>query len=63
MYLNNYQYLKRKEILIVILLFLFSVAVRIPIIFIFGDTSLENEWGILVTNLIINGTLSLKNLY
>ena len=61
MYLNNYQYLKRKEILIVILLFLFSVAIRIPIILIFGDTNLENEWGILVNNLIYHGTLAIKN--
>ena len=59
---NDYQLLRRKETFVVILLVLFSAAVRIPIIFIFGDTSLENEWGILVTNLIINGTLSLKNL-
>ena len=61
MYLNNYQYLKRKEILIVILLFLFSVAIRIPIILIFGDTNLENEWDILVNNLINHGTLAIKN--
>ena len=59
---NDYLLLRRKETFVVILLVLFSAAVRIPIIFIFGDTSLENEWGILVTNLIINGTLSLKNL-
>ena len=31
--------------------------IRIPIIFIFGDTSLENEWEILVHNLIIHGQL------
>ena len=61
MYLNNYQYLKRKEILIVILLFLFSVAIRIPIVLIFGDTNLENEWDILVNNLINHGTLAIKN--
>jgi len=61
MYLNNYQYLKRKEIPIVILLFLFSVAIRIPIILIFGDTNLENEWGILVNNLINHGTLAIEN--
>ena len=61
MYLNNYQYLKRKETFVVILLVLFSAAVRIPIILIFGDTNLENEWGILVNNLITHGTLALKN--
>ena len=62
MYLNDNQYLKRKEVPVVIMLVLFSAVIRIPIILIYGDTSLENEWGILVTNLIINGTLSLKNL-
>ena len=46
---------------VVILLFLFSVAVRIPIVLIFGDTALENEWRILVYNLINHGTLALMN--
>ena len=57
MYLNNYQYLKNKETYLLIVLFLFSFLIRIPIIFIFGDTSLENEWEILVHNLIIHGQL------
>ena len=57
MYLNNYQYLKNKETYLLIFLFLFSFLIRIPIIFIFGDTSLENEWEILVHNLIIHGQL------
>ena len=59
--MDSYQYLKKKETIIPILLILFSVAVRIPVILIWGDTSLENEWGILVNNLILHGTLSLKN--
>ena len=57
MYLNNYQYLKNKETYLLIFLFLFSFLIRIPIIFIFGDTSLEHEWEILVHNLIIHGQL------
>ena len=61
MYLTNYQYLKKKETLIVIWLVLFSAFIRIPIILILGDTNLENEWGILVNNLIEHGTLALKN--
>tara|TARA_Y100000590_G_scaffold426042_1_gene534648 strand:- start:3100 stop:4320 length:1221 start_codon:yes stop_codon:yes gene_type:complete len=59
--MNSYQYLKRKETLIPILLIVFSVVLRIPVIFIWGDTNLENEWGILVNNLILHGTLSLKS--
>ena len=47
MYLNNYQYLKNKETYLLIFLFLFSFFIRIPIIFIIGDTSIENEWELL----------------
>jgi len=61
MYLNDNQYLKRKEVPVVIMLVLFSAVIRIPIILIYGDTSLENEWDILVNNLINHGTLALKN--
>ena len=61
MHLSIYQYLKKKEALIAISLLLVSVAVRVPIVLIFGDVSLENEWGILVKNLINHGTLALKN--
>ena len=61
MYLNNYQYLEKKETFKIILLFLVSVAIRIPVILFFGDTYLENEWGILHYNLTKHGTLALKN--
>jgi hypothetical protein len=61
MQFNNNQYLKRKENLVILLLILFSATVRIPVILIYGDTHLENEWGILVNNLINHGTLALKN--
>ena len=54
MYLNNYQYLKNKETTKLILLILFSLLIRIPVILIFGDSNLDNEWGVLVNNLIIN---------
>ena len=57
MYLNNYQHLKNKETYLLIFLFLFSFFIRIPSIFIFGDTSLENEWKILVNNLTDYGKL------
>ena len=58
MYLNNYQYLKNKETVKLFLLILFSLLIRIPVILMFGDSNLENEWGVLVNNLIINQTLA-----
>ena len=61
MYMNSYQYLKRKETLIPILLILFSVVIRIPVVLIWGDTNFENEWSVLVNNLILHDTLSLKS--
>ena len=57
MFLDNYHYLKNKEIYISILLFLFSFFSRIPVIILFGDTSLEYEWLYLVSNLIEHGQL------
>jgi len=61
MYLNSFQHLKNKETYLLIFLFLFSFIIRIPSIFIFGDTSLENEWRILVNNLTDYGKFSLIN--
>ena len=57
MYLNNYQRLENKEIYLLSFLFLFSFLVRIPSIVIFGDTSLENEWGFLTNCLNEHGKL------
>ena len=48
MYLNSFQHLKNKETYLLIFLFLFSLLIRIPTVFIFGDIGLENEWKILV---------------
>ena len=61
MYLNNYQHLKNKETYLLIFIFLFSFLIRIPVIFIFGDTRLDNEWGIIVNNLTDYGKFSLVN--
>ena len=58
MFLNNYHHLKKKEIYTLILLIIFSIFIRIPTIAVFGDTSLDNEWGVLVNNLIIHKTLA-----
>ena len=67
MFLNNYHHLKKKEIYTLILLIILSIFIRIPTIAIFGDTSLDNEWGVLVNNLIVHGTLAINyqndNLY
>ena len=57
MYLNNYQYSKNKEVYLLIFLFFFSFLIRIPTIFILGDTNLENEWEFLVKHLIDYGKL------
>ena len=59
MHLNSFQRLKNKETYLLIFLFLFSFLVRIPAIVIFGDTSLEHEWKIIVNNLTDYGKLSL----
>ena len=59
MYLNNYLDIKKKEILIIFLLITFSALIRIPVIIIFGDTNLENEWVQLVNSLINQKGLSM----
>ena len=59
--MNNYQHLKNKETYLLFFLFLFSFLIRIPVIFIFGDTRLDNEWGIIVNNLTDYGKFSLVN--
>ena len=56
-----YNYLKfrnNKESLLIILLFFFSLFARIPVIMILGDVTLENEWGIMLYNLVNYNTLS-----
>ena len=58
MYLSNYQLSKKKETTVLIFLFLISAIARIPIILLYGDTTLDNEWGILVNNLITHNTLA-----
>ena len=59
MLLYNYlKSIKNKEALSIILLFLLSFAVRIPVILILGDTILDNEWGIMHYNLINHNILS-----
>ena len=51
------KFYKNKEIYLWIFLFLFSFFIRVPSIFIFGDTSLENEWRGLVYHLTNYGKL------
>ena len=58
MFFKNYHYLKNKEIYLLILLILFSIFIRIPVIFLYGDIALENEWLILVNNLTNHGILA-----
>ena len=58
MFLKNYHYLKNKEIYLLTLLILFSFFIRVPVIFLYGDIALENEWLILVNNLTNHGILA-----
>mgnify|MGYP000619119159 CR=1 FL=1 len=62
MFLNNYHHFKNKEISILIFLFLSSVLIRIPTIFILGDASLENEWKDIVNSLSEHGQFLYKGL-
>ena len=61
MFLNNYHQIKNKEIYVVLFLILFSIIIRLPAVFMFGDTNIENEWGSLYKNLIIHGKLIYEN--
>jgi len=62
MFLKNYHHFKNKEIYILIFLFLSSVLIRIPTIFILGDASLENEWKDIVNSLSEHGQFLYKGL-
>ena len=53
MHLSIDQYSKNKETYLLIFLFLFSFLIRVPSIFILGDSSLENEWEFLVKHVYI----------
>ena len=56
-----YNYLKfrnNKGSLLIILLFFSSLFARIPVILILGDVSLENEWVVMLKNLVNHNTLS-----
>jgi len=61
MLLNKYNFIKNKETHTLILLVLLSVSIRIPVLVIYGDTSLEYEWKFLVENLIEYKQLGWKN--
>ena len=58
MFLENYFNSKNKEVYILAFLILISIFIRIPVIFIYGDEGLQNEWTLLVKNLINYGILS-----
>tara|TARA_Y100000310_G_scaffold340856_1_gene438060 strand:- start:78 stop:1307 length:1230 start_codon:yes stop_codon:yes gene_type:complete len=58
MLIKKYNYLKNKEIYLITLLVLFSFFVRVPVVYILGDKGLENEWIVLINNLINYGTLA-----
>ena len=61
MLLQSYKTPKEKEANILFFLITISILIRIPIILLFGDKSLENEWSTLVNNLVMHGTLAYFN--
>ena len=61
MFSNKHSFTKNKEMNVLILLVLFSIFIRVPIVFIFGDEHLQYEWKILVENLIEYKQLAWKN--
>ena len=60
MYLKNFQYLKKKETKYLILLAAISIFVRIPVVLIYGDTTIDNEWKEIVNNLIHHGEFAYR---
>ena len=61
MLLDKYHQIKNKEIYVILFLILFSIIIRLPVVFMFGDSNIENEWGNLYNNLIIHGKLIYEN--
>ena len=61
MFLKNYHHFENKETIMLMVIILFSFLIRIPVILIYGDTSLENEWKIIVENLIEHKSLAFRN--
>ena len=57
MFLHNCHQIKNKDIYVILFLILFSIVVRLPVVLMFGDTNIENEWGNLYENLVIHGKL------
>ena len=51
-------FFENKEIYLLTFLVLFSFFIRIPVVYVLGDTSLEHEWIVLVNNLINHGKLA-----
>ena len=60
MNLNTYHYTKNKQIYFFTFLILFSFFIRLPVIFMFGDLDLQNEWRVLVENLVLYKVLSFR---
>ena len=58
MLFDNYYHSKNKETHLLTLLILVSIFIRVPVIFLYGDTSLQNEWRLLVDSLTDHGVLA-----
>ena len=47
-----------KENYLILILIIFSILIRIPVVIFLGDSHLDNEWGTLLYNLVNHKTLS-----
>ena len=61
MFSNKHSFTANKEMNVLILLVLFSIFIRVPIVSMLGDEHLQYEWKILVGNLIEHKQLAWKN--
>ena len=59
MYFKKNIKFKNNKLFLVTILFFISIISRVPVVLIYSDAYIQNEWGPLVNNLINNNTLSL----
>ena len=58
MFLNKLKKLQKRESFLILLLFFLSFLVRVPVILTLGDVEIENEWTVLLNNLVHHNTLA-----
>ena len=58
MFLNKLKKFQKRESFLILLLFFLSLLARAPVILNLGDVEIENEWTILLKNLVQHNTLA-----